>query len=125
MKTDLGREPSDEELADITGIALPRVIKVRKRMRSRVPFSVAEGEDDDENSGTDVAVSRRTPYDDWVDAVYHDLGEIDKIILQHRSGYRGAEILPNQEIAKKLGLSPAAVSQKAARIQARLDEFNG
>lgn len=120
----LGREPSDDELSDHTGLSIKRLRKVRSRMRGRLPFTVYEdqGEEDDSN---DVVGSTRLPYDDWQDAVYHDLPEQDKIIFVHRTGYGGADVLSNQEIAAKLNISPAAVSQKAAKLQAKLDQFHG
>lgn len=36
-------------------------------------------------------------------------------------GLHGKPILQNQAIAAKLGISPGAVSQRKARIQAKLD----
>jgi DNA-directed RNA polymerase specialized sigma subunit len=118
-----GREPTDEELSDVAGLPLKRVLRVRNRNRPTMPMSVMEGDEDSPNQ--DIIGQRRDPYDDWVDAVYHDLGDIDKLILQYRTGYRGAERLPNEAIALRAGLSPAAVSQRAAKIQARLDQFHG
>lgn len=125
LRNDMGREPTDEEVQEITGIPLKRVLKVKSVQHANIPLSVFEGTDTDEDATPEIAVSRRTPMDDWVDAVYHDSDSIDKIVLQHKSGYRGAQILGNQQIAKLLNISPAAVSQRAARLQARLEEFNG
>ena len=69
--------------------------------------------------------SRTDPYDEWVDAVYHDLGEIDRVIMSYRTGFRGAPVLSNGDIAKRLKMTPGAVSQRANRIQGKLDEFYG
>jgi DNA-directed RNA polymerase specialized sigma subunit len=120
----LGREPTDEEVAENTGLPIKRVIKVRSNQRGRVPMSMLEADDDDEG-GNDIVTNSREPYEDWADAVYHDLGDTDRLIFMHRSGYRGAPRLQVQQIAEKLGVSPAYVSQRARRIQERLDEFDG
>lgn len=124
MSDQLGREPTDEELAEVLKFPLKRVIKVRNRMRSRLPTSAYE-EAGDEDERPDVVGSERTLYDDWEDAVYQDLGPIDRLIMMHRTGYRGAEIMTTNQIAERLKLSPSAVSQRSSRIQRRLDEFNG
>ncbi len=124
VTNDLGREPSDEEISQLSNLPVRRVTKVRRMMRTGMPLSVVEesGEDDDE--APDPVSNKRDPMDDWVDAVYHDLGDIDRVILQYRTGYRGVGVVSNQEIAKKLRMSPQAVSQRASRIQAKLDEFH-
>ena len=120
----LGREPTDEELAEETKLPIARVIKVRSGQRARIPMSMYEADDDDESTPEPVA-SSRDDFDDWMDAVYHDLGETDKLIFMYRTGYRGQQPMPNQEIARKLGVSPAYISQRASWIQKRLDEFDG
>lgn len=122
LQPQLGREPTDEEISQYTGLPHKRVIRVRSRMRAKVPLSIMEAEDDDENK-PDVIGDEHTDQDHWRDAVYHDLSDQDRLVFMHRTGYRGADVLSNQEIAKRLNLSPAAVSQRAARIQRRLDEF--
>jgi DNA-directed RNA polymerase specialized sigma subunit len=124
MFEELGRDPTDEEIADVTGLPSSRVQKVRNRMRARIPLSVYEDSFDDDDESPDVVGSERTKYDEWIDAVYEDLGEIDRLILMYRTGYRNADVLSNQEIAMRLNISPAAVSQRARRIQQRLDQFH-
>jgi DNA-directed RNA polymerase specialized sigma subunit len=125
VQNDLGRDASDEEVAQLTNLPRKRITKVRQMMQSRLPLSsFEESEEDSESDQPDLVANQMTPEDEWMDAVYHDLGDIDRVILQHRTGYRGNPVLPNQEIAKRLRMSPAAVSQRATRIQQRLDEFH-
>ncbi len=124
-QTQLGREPTDEELSQATGLPLKRVIRVRTRMRARLPASTYEEPDEEHETKPDIVGSERTDADDWADAVYHDLGDRDKLIFMHRSGYRGADKLSNMQIAQQLGISPGLVSQRAAHIQGRLDELHG
>jgi len=120
-----GREPTDEEISAVTKLPAARVTKVRNRARAKLPMSVYEEATNEDDSGYDVIGSEHTDEDDWRDAVYHDLGDVDKLIMMYRSGYRGAEVMDNNTIAHRLNLTPAAVSQRAKRIQAQLDEFNG
>lgn len=124
LRNEFGRDPTDEEVSELIQVPAHRVTKVRNRMRARIPTSVYEEGPGGEDSGSDVVSATRTDMDDWVDAVYHDLGPVDKLILMHRTGYRGTPKLDNLDVARKVGLTPAAVSQRAARIQARLDAFS-
>ncbi len=119
---DAGREPTDEEVAEALSLPIKRVIKVRTGMRRRIPTSALE-DADPEGEGGDVVGSVRTEQDDWVDAVYHDLGPVDRLIMMHRTGYRGADRLAVQDIAARLNISPSAVSQRARHIQDQLDRF--
>jgi len=122
-KDELGREPSDEEVSERTGLAPKKITKIRSLARAGLSSSAVESiDDDDEND--DVVAHQRSPEDDWTDAVYHDLADPDKLILQHRLGYRGAPVMQTQEIAKMLNMSSAAVSQRATRIQAQLDKYH-
>lgn len=121
LRNELGREPTDEELAQVTGLPMKRVLKLQQMQGVRA--GPGFGEDDDDEQDDTIAESH-TPYDDWMDAVYHDIGEQDKKIMQYRTGYRGAPRMSNLDIARRLGVSPALVSQRAARIQEKLDEFH-
>jgi DNA-directed RNA polymerase specialized sigma subunit len=82
----------------------------------------AEMEQGDEDADENLPGIAKDPMPEIHDYVYHDLDDIDKQVFQHRLGYRGSQVLPNQEIAKKLNLSSAAVTQRAGRIQKRLEE---
>lgn len=122
LSDQLGREPSLEELSDYGKFDLNKLRKIMRRNRATVPESAldsAESDDDDYMPG----VKRSEPAAVWADYVYHDLSDIDRVIFQYRTGYNGVPILPNKEIAKRLNLKAPAVSRRAARIQARLDEL--
>jgi DNA-directed RNA polymerase specialized sigma subunit len=123
----LGREPSDEEIAEYGGLPLKRVLKLRAKMRSRVSASALMDSPDDgeDDASFDIIASSHTDFDDWKEAVYHDLPNQDRLIFQYKTGYRGSEILPINEIAKRVNLPPQTVYQRIKRIQQRLDEFDG
>jgi DNA-directed RNA polymerase specialized sigma subunit len=117
-----GRDATDEELSELTNIPLRKVVRLQSSNRARIPMSMVEEADDDINA-PDVIGSTRTPYDDWVDAVYHGLGDVDRLVLMHKTGYRHAEPLDDEQLSKRVGLSVDAVQQRARRIQEQLDRF--
>lgn len=123
LRDQLSRDPSDEELADYTGLSVRRIRKVRSFNKP-----VATGMTDQETTddvGGDVASSVPGRENDktnaWLDFVYDDLTPTDKLIMDMTLGRHGRRRVSTQEIAKKLNISPGAVSQRAAKIQAMID----
>jgi DNA-directed RNA polymerase specialized sigma subunit len=117
-----GRDATDEELSELTNVPLRKVIRLQSSNRARIPMSMVE-EADDDSTAPDVIGSTRTPQDDWTDAIYYGLGDVDRLILMHKTGYRNGERLDDDAIAGKVGLSVDAVQQRARRIQEQLDRF--
>lgn len=121
LRDKLGRDPSDAELADHTGLSRKRLGYIRMAKPGYAEGSLF-------NQGEDGGVEQAAPavqstnHDAWYDFVYHDLHPIDQLIMEHSLGLHGKPILPKQVIAYKLRLSPGAVSQRAAKIQAQLDK---
>jgi len=60
--------------------------------------------------------------DAWVQIVYDELPSLDQKIMELSLGLHGRKPLSNLEIAKKLGRSPGAISQRKAKIQELLDQ---
>jgi DNA-directed RNA polymerase specialized sigma subunit len=58
--------------------------------------------------------------DEWVQFVYHDLSDKDKLIFEHKTGFGGKPILENHEIAKKLNLSTSTLSNRLKLINSNL-----
>lgn len=123
LQDKLGREPTPLELADHTGISVARINYVRK---FRPP--VAEGsllaamETGPEESAFLPAVEHdNTPV--LLEAVYRDLDGTSQKIMDWTLGLHGSTPLSNQEIARKLKLTPGAVSQRKALIQRRIGEL--
>lgn len=119
LEDSLGRTPSDQQLADYTGLSLKRLAHIRQ---FKPPM--AEGRfltPAQETAGFMPAVQQGQS-DAWLALVYEELSPIDQNILDWTMGMHGRTPLSNQEIAKKLRLSPGAVSQRKAKIQAMLDQ---
>lgn len=123
LRDKLGREPTDDELADHTGLSKKRIKKIRSFNQP-----VAEGTTHNETTedGTDGGVESNVPGNDpgldaWLDFVYDDLSSTDKLVMDMLLGRNGRKKSTVQEIAKELGVSPSAVSQRAAKIQEMID----
>lgn len=120
LRNSLGREPTDDELADHTGFSTKRLAHVRTYQPG-----VSEGRLEDA-SGGQVFGATHSPADDhhsaWLNVIYDELDPYHKKIMELSYGVGGRPPLANHEIARRLNRSPGAISQGKARIQAMLDE---
>ena len=118
----LGRDPTTSELSDIVGLSSSRIDKVKERYgRAQIPESVSiqnsQGEEhEDLEEIQDPAMKL------WVEYTVDSLTKRDRLIYEYLTRKKP---LSKVEIAKKLGISPAAVTQRAAKIVGKLNEFDG
>ena len=113
-----GREPSDDELAEYMGLSKRRIAHVRRYAKG----VLAEGQMRSREGELQLPGSEHvTASDIWVEYVHHDLDPKDKKIMEWKTGYGGHAVLSTNEIAKRLRISPSAVSQRAAKIAQRLE----
>ncbi len=126
LALELGYEPSTAQVADRTGLPIRRIAAIR---RAKIPVTIPRGVSADDGSEYDVASTAAATipghdpgFEAWVDFVYGDLSPRDQVILDYSMGLHGRTLLPANEIAKKLNITPSAVSQRMARIKALLDE---
>jgi len=120
LRDQLGRDPADSELADHLNLSLKRIKYIRQ---ARPTYSEGSFQRPTEE-GEDIyqpAIQEKANVREWHEFVYHDMSPIDQLIMEHTLGMHGKKVLPNQDVAKKLGISPGAVSQRKARIQSKLD----
>lgn len=123
LTAQLGREPTDYQLADHTGFNPARIAKVRS-YRS----GLSEGHMEDLEAagvgyaGGGAAVPGQAPASHWRDIVYDELDDYHRAIMEMAYGMNGRRPTQNQLIAAKLNRSPGAISQAKARIQKMLDE---
>ena len=59
---------------------------------------------------------------DYLEYVYASSGPIEQKIIEWSSGLHGKQRLSNNEIARRLGISPAAVSQRRNKIDRLMSE---
>jgi len=123
LEEDLGREPTDDELADKMGLSAKRVAYIRQ---GRMPIAISQAQQT--RDGVEQALPAHTvvgqpSQDDWSDLVYYDLTPTDKLIYDYLAGKHGRQTRATSDIARALGITPSAVSQRAIKIQQKLDEL--
>jgi len=121
LRDRLGRDPSDAEIANATGLSLKRINYIRQAQPGVNTGALVD------DTGAPYAPASQVPGVDmpgivWEELVYHDLSPVDQAIMDYTLGLHGTQPLPTAEIAKRLGITPSAVSQRKAKIQAFLDE---
>lgn len=124
LRDQYGRDPTDDELADHTNLSKRRIQKIRSFNQPLAEGTVSRIVDED-SSGGDVASTipgSRKGVDAWLDFVYDDLGPTDKLIMDMVLGRNGRKKASTQDIARRLGITPGAVSQRAAKIQTMIDK---
>ena len=115
----LGHDPSVDELADETGLSREKVKWLQHRRTGTISESEMESEVDSEAGSLPGTVkSHKLP--EFVDSIYASLPDRDKSIFDMKTGRKGGAAVPNQIIAKRLGLSPAYVSQRSKEIAQRI-----
>jgi len=115
-----GVEPSEQELADYTSLSPKRIKHIRTYDRGVAPSSAFEPEGENDVR-TPPAVMQAASL--WTDFVYDGLGKKDQLVYDLKTGKGGTQRqLSISEIAKKLGVSPSAISQKLANISKQIED---
>lgn len=125
MQSDLGRPPSDEELADEIGISVKKLQRVRSQAKASVNTSAFDSDNDSETTSYDPGVveSKNIPF--ATEAVYMSLNDRDKKIYDMRTGSHGSPVYSASDIAKRFGVSNAAISQRADYIGSQISSLLG
>ena len=106
LNEQLGRMPTEQEVADHTGIAVRDVSLIRKE--NRPDLAQGYGSEDWQRS--------YTTYDDTLWLLWGEMEGRDREILEYLYGMNGKETLSPGEIATKLGISASRVSQLKNRM---------
>lgn len=128
LEDELGREPSVVELADYTALSPSRISQL---LAMRGPVSEGSFLAAQEASGSDAdfmpaaSLPGAPKHDLWLDVLYQELSPVDQKVLEWSLGLYGRPKLRTEQIAAKLGVTPGAVSQRKAKIQAMIDETQG
>ena len=107
-----GIYPSTQTIADKLRISKKAVKKAKST--GEVPTILTD-------KGDSTTLNERSTSDIWSDYVYHDLDDANKKIFNWTTG-RGGETLKKGDIAKRLNISPAAVSSRINTISKKLEE---
>lgn len=108
---DNGEEPTTEQLADLTGLSVKRIDAVMN-YKPVVPDSAVTSPEGDTIPASEVDRALEL-YDRMI---YDELDDIDKKIYEWTTGYGKGKVLSQVEIARRLGITPAAVSKRYKRI---------
>jgi DNA-directed RNA polymerase specialized sigma subunit len=123
LKDQLGREPSDKEIADHTGLSTKRIFHIRKFDRGDVAESgLTMRSEDGSEEQFHPSMETKDHNKIYLEYVHHDLDPIDQQIMEWKTGLYGHDVMSNNDIAKRLKLSPAAVSQRSAKIAGMVAE---
>lgn len=121
LSDELGRQPTHDELADELGVSTKKI----QRLLKAKPAVLSESQlyTDPESGMTSLpATSEVDVIGESADVIYPGLSERDKMIYDYKTGKRGKPPLNNLQIARKLGVTPALVSQRAKDIAQRILE---
>ena len=116
LSDEYGRDPSDTELADAVGISRKRLKSLRTLVRPQVAEgTIATPEDEDSTAGVPAVIMphRMSVVEDMV---YEALSPRDRSIFDWKTGRHGRGMLANQDIATRLGVTPALISQRSQAI---------
>lgn len=111
IQAESGFEPSDAVIADKLGIPLSQVAKVRTGGAPEVVSGEIYTHDEPADESGLVK-----------DMVYYSLAPRDQAIMEYAFSYNDVKALPSVDIARKLKISPAAVSQRLAMIRRMMAE---
>jgi len=129
LSDELGAEPSDDQLADATGLSSLRIAKVR----TMSPAYFAAGKET-QNAAGDVQDATSLGVDEQqsdsvmdlaTQAVYASLDDRDKMIYDLKTGRHGHPQVDNKTIAKRLGVSEGLISQKSLKIAKMIQDNYG
>lgn len=115
-----GKQPSIQQLADRSGISQKRITKLLQG-NTVVSQSGNQAMYQNKDTGTSTNISDQ----DYMRYVYSTLSDTDKKIMQWSTGIYGSKILSGIQMAKRLKITPAAVSQRRSNIQNQLSAIRG
>ena len=117
----VGRYPTDSELADETGVSIAKIHKLRAM--SGYGASESQYASTDAGDPQDMPSHSQANAPQYAqEAVYAGLDPREKVIFDWKTGSHGKEELSNAEIAARLGVSPAFISQVSADIARRVQK---
>jgi RNA polymerase primary sigma factor len=112
LADDLGRPPTADELADHLAWSLQHLEDFRKSISHQELLESGGASTERESA----SLYESEAQDHLVDFIHHDLPPPQKLIFEHLTGYRGAEVLSNQEIMKRLGLTQGRFSYMKKKL---------
>lgn len=107
---DNGVSPSLAYLSDKTGMPIKKINRLMN-VKGLTSSSMATGE-----QGNSLDAAPRTALALYEDTLYDELDETNKKIYEWLTGYKGSPMLGRAEVAQRLKITPAALSQRIGKI---------
>ena len=123
LSDELGHDPSDEELADATGISVRRIRNVTRMVKPVLAEGTVSEPADEDSTGALPGTIQSNKLSTTEEAVYDSLTTRDRLIFDWKTGKHGKTMLSNQEIAKRLGVTPALISQRSQQIAMQIQDL--
>ncbi len=113
LRDKYGRPPSDQEIADYTGLSLKKIQKARE-----YSTGIAESTVEGVGAVTEKQLTQEQERRElWIQAIYIDLSPVEQYILDSAYGRNGKEKKTLQEIADDLKLPVSTVHAKLKKIE--------
>jgi RNA polymerase primary sigma factor len=124
----LGREPSDEEIADETGLELELVLEAAKADREPTSLDLPVGDDGETSLGALIATDEASPEEEVADTLRHEavqkaidtLPDKERTVIHLRFGTGGEPPQTLSEVGRRLGLSSTRARELEEQALRRL-----
>src|SRR5579884_1592711 len=127
---ELGREPSEQELAEATGLDPVRMLELQSAPGAPVSLELPVGEDEEQELGDVLADNESASPEDQAttqtlkDEVKHVLESVltprEQLVLQLRFGLGNGQAHPLEQVGRELGITRERVRQIEAGALAKL-----
>jgi RNA polymerase primary sigma factor len=120
MSEELGREPTDDELAEEIGIASEKISQLKSVSIRPASLDAPVSDDEpaelgervaDEEAGTPFELLRDKDLQNEVGGLLEELDDREKRIISQRFGFEGGKRKTLQEIGRKMGVSRERIRQ--------------
>jgi hypothetical protein len=115
LEEDLGREPTAQELSSSLKWSMKEVDRFRNELRAGLSTS----------KPTPPGFETYNPDEAFIDFVYNDLHDQDKLVFEHTTGYGGNKILSAKTLMAKTGMTQGQISHSKRRITKMVLEMKG
>ena len=130
LMQELGREPTEEELAEATGLDPIRMVELQSAPGAPVSLELPVGEDDEQELGDVLADTKSASPEDIAttqtlkDEVQRVLESVltprERLVLQLRFGLGNSQAHPLEQVGRELGITRERVRQIEAGALAKL-----
>jgi RNA polymerase primary sigma factor len=128
LSAKLGRDPTDDEVAEAAELPLGQILEIREAARTITSLDRPVGEEGEASLGDVLESDREGPEDEVAvslreEALHSALDSLpdrERQVLMLRYGVNGDEPTPLRETGRRLGLSPERVRQVEAAALERL-----